>query len=393
MNGASTPDGPSSLSPQPSSLEQAASVLVVDDNSINRYMLSQHVTQLGLTPDSAENGRVALEKLRERPYDLVLLDVQMPELDGYGVLEEMKSDAALREIPVIVVSGVDELESVVRCVERGAADYLTKPFNPTLLKARIGACLEKKRLSDEQRENYRRLQELERLRDSLVHMVVHDLRTPLTSLLTGLYTLDMLGELPADQKECWTMSVQGGETLLAMINDLLDISKMEQESVNLDYSTVDVAALVERGVKQVEHLSRDKGVELSVSVDPEIGPVPADEDKLRRTLVNLLGNAIKFTPRDGRISVSVRAEERGEEAQGVRFAVTDTGEGIPREAFGKIFEKFGQVENRKAGRTLSTGLGLTFCKMAVDAHGGRIWVESEVGKGSTFFFTIPAAGL
>lgn len=379
--------GVSAISPDGKGAAVQAVILVVDDNSINRYMLAQHVIQLGQTPLPAENGRLALEKMREQPVDLVLLDVMMPELDGYGVLAEMQADVLLREIPVIVISGVDELESVIRCIERGAADYLTKPFNPTLLKARIGACLEKKQLWDELRNNYLRLQELERMRDSLTHMVVHDLRTPLTSVLTGLYTLESLGELEESQNECLSMCVQGSETLLAMINDLLDINKMEQGSMRLDYSHPSPPVLVERAVRQVEQLTREKGVGLTQELDPEFAPLTADEDKLRRTLVNLLGNAIKFTPTGGRITVAARNIDSPR--QGVCFSITDTGEGIPEEAFGKIFEKFGQVETRQAGKTLSTGLGLTFCKMAVEAHGGEIWVESEIGKGSRFSFLIP----
>ena len=167
-------------------------VLVVDDTSMPRFLLSEHVKRLGHQVDGAGNGREALDKLRDSAFDLVLLDVLMPEMDGHAVLEEMKGDPHLRDIPVIVISGVDEIESVVRCIEQGAEDYLHTPANPTLLKARINACLEKKRLRDQEKslhhqlqENYNRLQELEALRDSLTHMVVHDLRTPLTSLLSS----------------------------------------------------------------------------------------------------------------------------------------------------------------------------------------------------------------
>ena len=364
----------------------ARRVLVVEDNSINRYMLTQHVTQLGHTVTQAENGVQALERMAEAPFDLVLLDMMMPEMDGYAVLERMQGDPELREIPVIVISGLDEVDSVVRCIERGAADYLTKPFNPVLLRARIGACLEKKQLWDNLRDNYRALQELEKLRDSLTHMVVHDLRTPLTSVLTGLYTIESMGELTEEQRECWSMAVMGSETLLAMINDLLDISKMEDGSLRLDYSDPSPEMLVERSLQQVLQLAREKRISMRTELDADLPPLRADEDKLRRTLVNLLSNAVKFTPEEGEIAVRCR---RQSEEGSLLFSITDNGEGIPEEAFAKIFEKFGQVESRKRGRKNSTGLGLTFCKMAVEAHGGRIWVESSLGAGSTFHFTVP----
>src|SRR5947207_4802071 len=134
---------------QPSSTP-ASSLLVVDDNSMNRIMLSRYITKLGYRSSLAENGRQALEKLQSEPFDLVLLDVQMPEMDGYQVLEQLKADPRLRDIPVIMISAVEELESVVRCIELGAQDYLPKPFNPVLLRARLNACLERKRLRDQE---------------------------------------------------------------------------------------------------------------------------------------------------------------------------------------------------------------------------------------------------
>ena len=134
---------------QPSSTP-TSSLLVVDDNSMNRIMLSRYITKLGYRSSLAENGRQALEKLQAESYDLVLLDVQMPEMDGYQVLEQLKADPRLRDIPVIMISAVDELESVVKCIELGAQDYLPKPFNPVLLRARLTACLERKWLRDQE---------------------------------------------------------------------------------------------------------------------------------------------------------------------------------------------------------------------------------------------------
>jgi two-component system, sensor histidine kinase len=234
------------------------------------------------------------------------------------------------------------------------------------------------------RRAYQELKRLEELRDSLTHMIVHDLRQPLQALLGGLETLPALGELNADQAEFLGLANDGGRTLLRMINDLLDISKMESGSLELERGPIAIPELIAAASGQVAYLAAEKALELVPHVPETLVPVEGDAEKLRRVLLNLLGNAVKFTPRGGRITVSVRPT--GDE---VEFAVTDTGEGIPREAFGRIFEKFGQVESRKEGRSMSTGLGLTFCKMAVEAHGGRIWVESEPGSGSTFRFTIP----
>jgi signal transduction histidine kinase len=169
-----------------------------------------------------------------------------------------------------------------------------------------------------------------------------------------------------------------------MINDLLDISRMEQGTVPIEYSTLEIERVIETAVRQVRQLAQDKNIVLDYELATTVPTLLADDEKLCRVLVNLLGNSIKFTPNGGSVHIDVR-----QDGSAVRFAVRDTGEGIPREAFERIFEKFGQVESRLAGHKMSTGLGLTFCKMAVEAHGGRIWVESAPGKGSTFFFTLP----
>ena len=368
-------------------------MLVVDDIEANRDVLSRQLERQGHVVPTAENGRQALEMLRAHTFDLVLLDIMMPEMDGYEVLQRLQADEALRHLPVIMISALSELDSVVRCIEMGAEDYLTKPFNPTLLKARIGACLEKKRAHDRETHlfqqlqgNYQRLQELEKLRDDLTDMIIHDLRTPLNAMFLGAQALEAMGEFNEAQRKMLGMVMGSGKTLVGIINDLLDISKMESGSLQLERQELVAADLVDAAVKQVATLASARNLTLATEVEPGLPRLVADEAKLLRAIVNLLSNAIKFTPQGGTVTVSVR---RSNDEPSLRFCVRDTGEGIPPEAFGRIFEKFGQVESRQAGRVMSTGLGLTFCKLAVEAHGGHIGVESAPGQGSTFTFTIP----
>jgi PAS domain S-box-containing protein len=252
---------------------------------------------------------------------------------------------------------------------------------------------------------YDQLRAVNQLKDDLAGMIVHDLRTPLTSLISGLQTVEALGELNADQKEFLNVSIEGGLTLLGMINDLLDISRMESGSLELKCEFLTAADLVDHAMRQIPSLASHKNLYLKKDIARDLPRLYADEDKLLRTLVNLLGNAIKFTPSGGTITVAARAVRLIEFTSGdpsmhlpnsdqdaILFSVADTGEGIPRDAFERIFEKFGQVETRRAGRKMSTGLGLSFCKLAVEAHGGRIWVESELDKGSVFSFIIPIRG-
>jgi signal transduction histidine kinase len=378
------------VQPEPAALSTAAvrgHLLVVDDDPANREVLCRRLERQGHDVRTATSGREALSILGEAAFDLVLLDIMMPEMDGYEVLGRIKSDSSLQHIPVVMISALNELQSVVRCVEAGAEDYLTKPFNATLLKARIGASLEKKRgrdresaLFEQLQRNYKRLQELERQRDDMRNMIVHDLRTPLTALIVGIEMLEMDSTLSGTQQAITAIAAGGGRTLLGMINDLLDVEKMESGATQLQYDEVDANALVAGAIKQVAFLAEESRTTLVTDVDENLPAFTGDGKKLSRTLVNLIGNAIKFT---GAGAVTVSARQNDPET--IHFAVRDTGPGIPAESFGRIFEKFGQLDSRRIG----TGLGLAFCKLAVEAHGGRIAVESTIGSGSTFSFTIP----
>jgi signal transduction histidine kinase len=368
-------------------------LLVVDDVEANRKVLAYRLEPQGYSVTMAKSGREAMELVREEPFDLILLDIMMPEMDGYSVLRQLKADEKLRHIPVIVISALTELDNAVRCIEMGAEDYLTKPFNPILLKARIGACLDKKLARDREihlfeqlQQNYNQLHELEKLRDDLTHMIIHDMRTPLSSVMMGMQTLEVVGEMNEQQQEIMGIALHGGETLLGMINDLLDIEKMESGSWQLDHAPLDTAASITSAINQVDSLLKEKKLILIRQITTDLLTICGDESKLRRILVNLLGNAIKFTPSGGTITIGAQLDEA---QQSIRFFVKDTGEGIPTEYKKRIFEKFGQVQSRQSQRHPSTGLGLTFCKLAVEAHGGHIGVESELGKGSTFYFTIP----
>jgi two-component system sensor histidine kinase/response regulator len=384
--------------PEPWSPEELAEggqgrLLVVDDEQANRDVLSRRLERQGYSVATVAGGREALETLRAQAFDLVLLDIMMPWMDGYEVLRQLKADEALRHLPVVMISALTELDSVVRCLELGAEDYLPKPFNPTLLKARVGACLEKKRAHDRETQlfaklqgSYERLQLLEKLRDDLTNMIIHDLRTPLNSMLLGLQALEMVGGLDEDQREILELTRGGGVTLAAMINDVLDISKMESGAMELQRQELTATGLVEAALKQVAAAAQEKQLRLMQQVAPGLPHFFADEAKLLRTLVNLLGNAVKFTPSAGTVTVAAQLDAPG---SALLFSVSDTGEGIPPEAFGLIFEKFGQVSSRQRAGLPSTGLGLTFCKLAVEAHGGQIAVRSAPGEGSTFSFTLP----
>jgi signal transduction histidine kinase len=243
------------------------------------------------------------------------------------------------------------------------------------------------------------LQAAQETRDALTHMIVHDMRTPLTSVITGLQTVRDLGEEDsALRAEFLDGALVGANRLLGMVNNLLDISKMESGEMVLHRQPVSVPEVLREAIDMVEALGRDKRIALRTEIAAAPGNAPtapgvtvlADRDIVRRVLVNLLGNALKFTPEGGSITVGAEPQQGSDGT--VRVWVRDTGPGIAPEHQNRIFDKFYQVRpGATAGGVASTGLGLSFCRMAVEAHGGRIGVDSEPGQGSRFWFTLPAA--
>lgn len=258
---------------------------------------------------------------------------------------------------------------------------------------------------------YAELKRIEGMRDSLTAMLVHDLRTPLTTMLGSLDLLNEQGDsLPPEvQRDMIGLSTEGGYRLLRLINELLDISKMEAGEMKLRLETVRVDHVIAESMSQVMGVDFGDSKKITSDVTPDLPLIKADHELIIRVLVNLVGNAIKFTPNGGTVTVGARVVTASDNLDlsvnlppkpvagkltdpFVLFFVADTGEGIPKEDLPKIFDKFAQVESRVRGRKASSGLGLTFCRLAVEAHDGTIWGESELGKGSTFFFTVPLRG-
>jgi len=233
----------------------------------------------------------------------------------------------------------------------------------------------------------KRLQDQEHLRDSLIEFLVHDLRSPLTNIISGLETLLVSTEdnLTPEDRELIEMALIGAHRLLTMVNSILDLRKLEEGKFPLYLKEFEPREAVGEAIRQVQLWARQSNINLQVEFEPSVPEkMIADRWVLIRILVNLLSNALKYTPSGGTIKVQVFMDDGW-----VHFSVTDQGPGIPKEYLDRIFERFVQVEARKAGAAVGTGLGLTFCKLAVEAHGGRIWIESELGKGTTVHFVLP----
>lgn len=375
----------------PGSFVEKPTVLVVDDApeviaSMTMLLKDKYLVKV------ATNGEKALKvALTGPPPDLILLDIMMPHIDGYEVCRRLKEDRNLKQVPVIFISALDATEDIIKGFQVGGVDYITKPFQPEEVHARVSTHLhlhfyrhELDRKNRQLEDSYRNLQDMERLRDNLVHMVVHDMR----NLLMGVYAyMEMLtahssGALDEKGSMYLQRAARLLENLTEMINTLLDVNKMETKEMAMIMSEFDLNDLVVEAMEKLEAMREDR--EISFSRPNRPLPVEGDRNILLRIIINLLNNAIKFTDVDGRIVLGTAMEETD-----ACFSINDNGPGIPVAYHEKIFDKFGQVEIRQRGNKYSTGLGLTFCKLGIEAHKGKIWVDSDAGRGSTFLFRIP----
>lgn len=369
----------------PRSASSGVDVLAIDDNRNNLLVLCGMLKERGYRVRPATSGRLGLQAAAFQAPDIILLDVSMPDMDGYEVCRALKQNESLREIPVIFLSALGESVDKLRAFESGGYDYITKPFKIEEVVARIDTQVTIRRLRQDLQQRYEQLCEAEELRDKLMHLVVHDLRNPLGVIIMGLDCIlnQTRGGLSPFQTELLQASLQQADLISQMVDDLLDIARIEGGQMPVQIAEQDISAVVDAARASVALRGRRLLLDLSAA------PRRAEFDAalVRRVLVNLLGNAVKFTPEHGRVEINVRRDPGG-----IRFEVRDTGAGIAPEFHEKIFEKFGQVEQAQPAKLRSTGLGLTFCRLAVEAHGGRVGVESQVGQGSLFWFTLPQRG-
>ena len=354
-------------------------ILVVDDIPENVELLEAYLVPEKYQVVTAYNGIEALERAKETPPDIVLLDVMMPQMDGFEVCQTLKNDPKTQFVPVVMVTALKERDDKLKGIEAGADDFLTKPIDRVELLTRIKSLIRVKFLHDDLEKSYVELQELQNVKERLTQMIIHDLKNPLTGVKANIEIVGMedLGET----RECLDAAQRSCDLLFNMIQDLLDISKMEEGKLVLTRETLDLVEIVSPVVREVSVPAQAEDKEVVVELPDNLARINLDRDLIYRTLSNLMQNAVKHSGRGG--VITVRASNTDDR---MRLEVEDKGHGIPAGFQDKIFEKFGQVETRQ--RT-GSGLGLTFCKMAVEAHDGHIWVESVEGEGSTFIFELP----
>lgn len=377
--------------PAPSALEQARPgagervLLVTDTPEVNERIVT--VLQRAGYEVSTAGPAEALETFEERKPDLTIIDAILGHVSGYELAAQVR-DLVDGPCPVIITTPAYDAADEEQALIAGASHVITKPVREHELLARVRALADARGLyerleerAEELREINEELRQLQKTRDDLTDMIVHDMRTPLTNIVSGLQTVDAMDYDEELAREFLPEAIQAGEELTEMVNNLLDISRMEAGELEPELEELEVAEVVDRAVDRISYLAEQGELTLDTRVEDGLR-VRADRTLMRRVLVNLLGNAVKFTPPGGEVTVEATREDGG-----ARICVHDTGRGISEEDQQKLFRKFSQLDT--SDRSGGTGLGLAFVRLAVETHDGRVWVDSEPGEGSSFCFTIP----
>ncbi len=383
--------------------DASALVLIADDVPANVELLADQLHLLGYRTVVAEDGPTALAVALARRPDLCLLDVTMPAGDlgvpdraaGFEVCRRLKRDPRTARTPVIFVTALNDTADRVKAIEAGGDDFLTKPHNRLVLGARVRSLVKLKRATDALADSVRKLRELEKVRDDLLNMLVHDLKSPLAGVLA---TLEMacdgdFGAVPERARAALAQAQGRGEELLALIDDLLEVARIEEGRLSLRPEPLEPARLLAELARDWEVRFAAGAVRADVDAAPGAPAFVGDRALLRRVLNNLLENALTHAAPDpaaaGAAPLAVRVSARAADGDGVLFTVADNGPGVPPEYQELIFRKFETVKLSGALRARGSGLGLAFCRMVVEAHGGRVWVQSASGRGAAFHVLLP----
>ncbi len=352
--------------------------------------------------DVLDPGQRVTDVLEKTSYDLMIIDILCSAKDGLEIYREILQVIGKQFVPVILLADHRDDEKIITGLRMGALDCLGKPVNPDELKAKVDAYLKVKRMLDDAHWAYEKtnkgiknlykdleiknqqLAELAEMKSRFTSMVSHELRTPLTAIKSGLKIVvgGKAGAVTEEQREYLELVERNIERLSRLINNVLEYQKLQAGKMEFHPAPTDINGIAKEVYRMMEPLVKERGLKLQLKLDENLPEVLADRDKISQVFINLLNNAIKFTDEG---FIEIVTDQPGE---GVRVSIIDSGIGIPEHDISKVFESFEQAGsgNRKAG---GTGLGLAITKEIIEHHKGRIWIESEVGKGSCFRFQLP----
>jgi signal transduction histidine kinase len=381
-------------------LQRPERILIVDDEADIAAILKLHLEDSGYVTAWAGNGQAALQMLKDGGFSLILMDVKMPGMNGVEVLKRI-SESGL-DVAVIMMTAHGSEDLVVECMTSGAVDYISKPFSLDDTLQRVDRAVANRRMLLSKKR-------LEQEKEDFLYMLSHDLKNPITVVIGSIDIMreGRLGPVNTEQVEYLQSAIDSCNEVVAMIDNLLDVQRFETGRMPVVLRPHSPAAIAAAAVERFSKAAEYEGVELALETDGGKTEIAVDRNLMYRVFANLLVNAIKFTPEGGNIKVSCRCIRNGAAHRiripvhfippagfanrhcFVRISVKDTGNGIPHEDLDHIFERYTQSHNAAGRERGGAGLGLAFCKLAVESFNGIIWAESEAGAGSEFIILLP----
>ena len=361
-------------------------ILVVDDSDSARRHIVSSLKELGIGIWEADDGITALERIRQDPdkIDLVISDLHMAKMNGDELCRRIRTDLMMKTLPVIILSVDNDKKTTIELFKAGATDYLYKPFIHEELLARIHAHLKQEKMKKVLKKNIIELQALDKMKNDFLAVCSHDLRSPLSGIL-GYTELLMLEIENKSHLETLKDILSSGEELLLLINDILDLSRAEAERQEMGMAEIEPGEIISACIHSLEPAASLKHISLTMVNKIGKTQIMGNKSALSRIFNNLITNAVKFTPKGGQVSVTLKLQDDGSLA----ISVMDNGIGIPQNKIHDLFTRYSRVSRRGTAGEKSTGLGLAIAKELVQHHNGTITVKSREGKGSIFKVSFP----